>query len=179
MEINKEIFLKCKKMERAAQEQLYSSLYTPLLSICRRYLFNEQDAVVVFNNAMFKVFTKIDQFQGDHNNFYAWIKKIVINEAIDELRRNENFFSLEDIPNSENISAYDHSTNESDIDIHYLLAQLPIMSATVFNMYVLEGYSHKEISQALNITEGNSKWHLHSSRKKLQHLLTLTTVDHG
>lgn len=166
-------------MERAAQEQLYSSLYTPLLSICRRYLFNEQDAVVVFNNAMFKVFTKIDQFQGDNSNFYAWIKRIVINEAIDELRRNENFFSLEDVPNFENIGVYDHTSSDSDIDIHSLLAQLPILSATVFNMFVLEDYSHKEISQALNITEGNSKWHLHSSRKKLQTLLTLTPVNHG
>lgn len=178
MEIEKEILSGCRKNERAAQQQLYSMTYSSLLPVCKRYLYNEQDAFTALNNAMFKVFTRIEQFGGDENNFFGWIKRIVINESIDQVRKKENFFSLEELPGHEQISCADEARDEKEIDIHYLLSQLPLLSATVFNMFVIEGYSHREISQALNITEGNSKWHLYSSRRKLQNLLTVTTVGH-
>lgn len=128
---------------------------------------------------MFKVFTRIDQFVGNEDNFFGWIKRIVVNESIDQVRKKENFFSLEELPGYDQISDFEEIASEREIDIHYLLSRLPLLSATVFNMFVIEGYSHREISRVLDITEGNSKWHLHSARKKLQNLLTTSTIGHG
>ncbi len=168
----KTILQGCKQYERSAQEALYRQCYAPMMRVALRYLINEADAASVLNRAMLKVFTKIDQFQGAPEQFEAWIRRIVVNESLDCLRSQRQLLAFEPLECGAEASetpAADHYANEQNI--LSLLAQLPRTSATVFNLYVLEGYSHREIGEQLNITEANSKWHLHAARQKLQNLL--------
>jgi RNA polymerase sigma-70 factor (ECF subfamily) len=119
--------------------------------------------------------------------FKAWIRKIMINTLIDEYRKHKKQSEVIDFVEEyyENGSYYEQNgaiDKMSAAQIHSLIAKLPPMAQQVFNMFVIDGYSHKEIGEILDIEEGTSKWHLNSARQKLkemlEHLVTPAKLQH-
>jgi RNA polymerase sigma factor (sigma-70 family) len=167
----------CRQQKNAAQEALYRLCYPALMRLTMRYARNQADAADILNRGFFKVFTKIDQFNGTEENFGGWIKRIVVNEALDFVRTHPAFNAHQALEEAMHLSeSHAEEQKETAQNIILLLQQLPLTTATVFNLFALEGYSHREISESLGISEVNSKWHLHSARQKLQQLLRQTAA---
>ncbi len=177
MQIAIEILEGCRRQERTAQAALYQLCYPTLMRVALRYAANVADAADILNRGFFKVFTKIDQFTGTEQNFGGWIRRIIVNEALDFVKANPAFKKHEDLDAAAHIGEHPASVHEEAAqDILHLLHLLPLTTATVFNLFALEGYSHQEISARLDISEVNSKWHLHSARQQLKRLLRQTTA---
>lgn len=169
MKIDKSILQSCQNKERKGQEALYRLCYPELMRLLFRYVRVEADAADILNKGMLKVFLRIDQFEGNEDNFFGWIKRVVINEALDHLRVTNKLSNAEPIENIPEKSEM-NLAEEKDASqmMQFLLSQLPDLTATVFNLYALEGYSHAEIAELLEISVANSKWHVFSARKRLQ-----------
>lgn len=177
MQITEAILEGCRQHERAAQAALYRLCYPTLMRVALRYAPNADDAADILNRGFFKVFTKIDQFAGTEHNFGGWIRRVIVNEALDFVKANPAFKKHETLDAATEIGELPASEREEAAEnILHLLQQIPLATAAVFNLFVLEGYSHEEISAQLGITEANSKWRLHSARQQLQRLLRQTTA---
>jgi RNA polymerase sigma-70 factor, ECF subfamily len=165
----------CVAQQAASQEALYMQLYPEMMSVCSRYTTNEQDAAALFNEAMLKVFAKIKQYQFQ-GSFNGWVKRIVINTCLDQCRRNTQFKNQQwvEVDKAEHIAISDHIHEQITAkEILQLVQQLPKNTALVFNMFVMEGYNHKEIAAYLGISDGTSKWHLNEARRKLKEKLEI------
>lgn len=141
-----------------------------MFGVCKRYVKNREDAEDILVSAFFKVLTNIDQFQSK-GSFEGWIRRIVVNEALMFLRRRHNFshqVELSDIDIPHRIKVVDQLAAE---DILSLLNELPTGYRTIFNLYVLEGYKHREIAEMLGISINTSKSQLILARKRLRELL--------
>lgn len=166
-----EILEGCRRKERAAQEQLYRLCYEPYMRLCLRYAGNRSDAADILNKAFFNILTRIDQYRAD-GNFAGWMKRIVVNAAVDYVRANSRFRYHEPVENAGEMPG--EAMPDQELvrnDLLGLLQNLPFTTASVFNLFALEGYAHKEIAEMLGITESNSKWHLHYARQLLQQQL--------
>lgn len=167
--MEKQLLTDCQRNDRNAQRQLYEKMAGKLYAVCRRYLKSDEDIEEVLADAFYKIFTRLDQLK-DHHVFDAWARKITVNECLQKLRSTrvleihfeENMMELKDIA-AENI--------HDEKDILKLLNHLPEGCRTVFNLFAIEGYSHREIAAMLSISEGTSKSQLNFARKKLQELL--------
>jgi RNA polymerase sigma factor (sigma-70 family) len=169
--VPKHIITGCKNHVPAHQEKLHQLLYLGLMKIAIRYTKNEEDAKDIVNKCFYKIFTKIDSFDGDENNFYTWAKKILVNQSLDHIKTNafrQSFLTIEIDNQNEPVVHHDIDYATENEQILYHIRQLPLTTRTVFNLFALDGYSHREIASILGITESNSKWHLHSAREKLQ-----------
>jgi len=140
-----------------------------MFGVCRRYIKNEQDAEDVMINGFFKVFTKIEQFK-DNGSFEGWIRRIMVNESLMFLRKYNMNLSIE-LNETQAVTEMDADSRIREEDILKLLDYLPIGYRTVFNLYVIEGFSHKEIAEQLGVSVNTSKSQLIKARKKLQQLL--------
>ncbi len=166
----------CRKQDRAAQQQLYQLCYASFFRLCLRYAECQADAADILNKAFFNIFTRLDQYRGE-GSFVGWMKRIIVNAAVDYIRSNRRFRYHEPVEAAADIPGQARADHElAHSDLLALLRHLPFTSSAVFNLYVLEGYSHREIGTMLGITEGNSKWHLHHARQILQRHLTQTAV---
>ena len=164
----------CVKNDRSAQEQLYKQFYGPMTSICLRYTKNEEDAIEVLHNGFLKVFKKIHTYDGSKASLYTWIRTIIVHSAIDFIRQRGKLNSQVELEKAEEASIdADAVQRISTRELLKLVQQLPHGAQTVFNLYIVEGYNHKEIAQLLGISEGTSKWHFSEARKKLKHLIEL------
>lgn len=162
----------CKKGDRKAQEKLYKNYYRAMMTICLRYAKNDEDAVEVLNNGFFKVFKNIQRYDSMQSGLYTWIRTIVVNSCLDFIKQKQRLEKVSGL----NEDAEVHIDPEviSKIQTNELLEQVRKLAPStqaVFNLYVIEGYNHKEISEMLNISEGTSKWHLSEARKNLQQLI--------
>ena len=157
----------CKARVRKAQNELYQR-YAPLfLSICRRYLRAYDVAEDIMVHAFCKIFEKIDTY-ADHGSLEGWMKRIVINECLMEIRKRRNHFltvAIEDLHEDPPSIEADPLVYE---ELLALLDELPDGYRTVFNLYVIEGYKHKEIAELLGISINTSKSQLILARRKLQ-----------
>lgn len=166
----------CVRQERLAQKYLYQKLYSPMFATAMRYSTDKDQAAHILNAGFLKVFTKIDSYS-QSGSFPAWVKRIIVNTALDEIRRNNkhnNNLQIEEVQ--------EPALTDSIIDklkaeeLLKTIQQLPEMTRIVFNMYVVEGYKHQEIAEKLSIPVGTSKWHVSTGRKllkeKLAHYLT-------
>jgi len=171
----------CIGNERSAQETLYKLFYAQMLRICYRYLRSDDLAQEALNEGFLKVFQNIKTFDADKGDLGAWICTIMIRTAID-YNRKELRFSTEAYNNQD--------TDEYFIDPHVLgklyaedllknIQQLPDATRVIFNLSVIDGYTHKEIGSQLQITESTSRWHLSEAKKKLRALLQVTGNDTG
>lgn len=162
----------CSRNDRRTQEQLYKNYAPAMLVLCRSYTKNEEDAVEVLQDGFLKIFQQIDRFDGSKSSLYTWMRTVVIRTAIDFLRRKGKVAAAvewkEDYDPSINADVLDRMTAQQ---VLYLLQQLPETTRAVFNLYITEGYTHKEIGVLLSISEGTSKWHLSEARKNLTNLL--------
>lgn len=140
-----------------------------MFGVCRRYIKNEQDAEDVMINGFFKVFTKIEQFN-EKGSFEGWIRRIMVNESLMFLRKYNMNLSIE-LNETQAVTEMDADSQIREEDILKLLDYLPIGYRTVFNLYVIEGFSHKEIAEQLGVSVNTSKSQLIKARKKLQQLI--------
>jgi RNA polymerase sigma-70 factor (ECF subfamily) len=156
-----------------AQRQLFDSCYPSLINVCKRYLVRIDEAEDCVLRSLLKVYKNINTFKySDTSSLYHWIKRIVVNESLMQLRKKQLFGPLFSIDEGE--TSYDSEIIEA-IDAKYLLeliTKLPTGYRTVFNLFVIEGYSHKEISKMLNISESTSKSQLNKARMYLQKLIS-------
>ena len=158
----------CSRNDRRTQELLYKQYCSSMLILCRTYTKNEEDAVEVMQDGFLKIFQQIDRFESGRSSLYTWMRTIMVRTAIDFLRRKHS--KLEAVEWEE---AYDPPIEAEVLStmtaqqILYLLQNLPETTRSVFNLYVTEGYMHREIAELLEINEGTSRWHLSEARKYL------------
>lgn len=165
----------CKKKNRVAQKQIYDAYSSILFSVCLRYANSYEDAQDTFQEGFIIIFNKIDQFNFQ-GSFEGWMKRIMINLSLEKLRKNT-------FPESENIEGYAALSDEEekvDLEFEYeilleFIQGLPHQYRQVFNLYVMENYTHQEIASLLNISVGTSKSNLSRARNILKQKLTLQT----
>jgi RNA polymerase sigma-70 factor (ECF subfamily) len=139
-----------------------------MLVLCRSYAKNEQDAIEVLQDGFLKIFQQIDRYDAGKASIYTWMRTIMIRTGIDFLRKqNKKQVAIE--WKEEHDPAIDAEALErmSSQQILHLLQHLPETTRAVFNLYITEGYTHREIGELLRISEGTSKWHLSEARKYL------------
>ena len=164
----KDLISGCASNDRRSQELLYKQFYNPMMAVCFRYVRNREDALEVLHTGFLKVFQHIKNFDDNKAALFTWIQTIMVRSSIDFLRKKNPLVQSEDWTetNEPEVQA-EVLVNKSAEEILYFLNQLPPTTATVFNLYVVEGYNHKEIAQLLMISEGTSKWHLSEAKRKL------------
>ena len=160
----------CKKMQRDAQRQVYEYMSPKLYRTCKRYLKKEEEIEEAMADAFYTIFTKMDQLK-ELLAFEAWARKIAVNQCLHTLKKKVNFnIYLDDMPQLPPIASSEETLLETE-DLMQLLEQIPEGCKAIFNLFAIEGYSHKEIAQTLGISEGTSKSQLNVSRTKLQALV--------
>lgn len=169
----------CLRGDRLCQRELYDMNYRRMMAVCMRYATNYEEARDILNEGFMKVFTNLPNYLPTHP-LAVWIKRIIVNTAIDHYRRNRKNTAQIDL---------DHAHGECDNNTETVLDKLSadeIMSVvqqlspayrTVFNLYVLEGYSHREIAEMLDINEGTSKSNLAKAKSRLQQLIHTNFPD--
>lgn len=161
----KQLIEKCSKNDTQAQSELYQLFSSKLFSVCLKYSRNYAEAEDNLQDAFLTIFSKIAQYR-DKGSFEGWLKRITINTALQRYRGQGVF----EIVNEELIEDVELDIDDDDITIDFLLKtiqELPDRYRLVFNMYVLDGYSHNEIAQMLSINVGTSKSNLARARKIL------------
>lgn len=165
----------CKKHKRQAFSLLYQKYGAVMLGVCIRYIRNKSEAEDVLQEGFIKVFQKINTFEGK-GSFEGWLKRIMVNTSINYYKSNKKFQLHEefDVNNASHTRSAHEEVNvevEGSIKQEALVAMinnLPDGYRLVFNMYVFEGMTHKEIAEELNINEGTSKSQLAKARKQLK-----------
>jgi len=159
--------LGCQEGNPVAQRDLYEMFKTKMFGICLRYAGNHSDAEDIMQEGFIKVFEKIHQF-GFKGAFEGWIRKIMVNTALEKYRMHFQTVSLQDNTEADQELELDVTSNIEVKELLGIIQDLTPRYRLVFNLYALEGYSHKEISEMLNITEGTSKSNLSRARVILQ-----------
>ncbi|UTW61128.1 sigma-70 family RNA polymerase sigma factor [bacterium SCSIO 12741] len=181
--IRKEILDACIAGDRKAQLTLYKACYGPLLLICLRYKRDREEAAFLLNGAFYKVLKGLEK-KDESVPFKAWAKRVTINYCIDDYHKNKTETEL--LPFDEELdfksiaadpfeAAYTQAKHDKIREVlRFQMKKLPDKSQEVFQLYTMEGYSHAEIAELLNISEGTSKWHLNNARTKLKELLSMS-----
>lgn len=157
----------CIRNERGAQEKLYHLFYPKMMALVRRYIDHEMQAEEILNNGYLRAFQKIKQynFQG---SFEGWLRKIVFHAVADYVKQNTKYSNQIVLVEKDELIHKDHADKLYYDQLIQLVQALPDATRTVFNMYVMEGFTHKEIGNILGISEGTSKWHLSEGRRLLK-----------
>lgn len=167
----------CQRNDRTAQQQLYACYSGKMYALCCRYVKNKMEAEDVLVTAFTKVFDKIDQFKSE-GSFEGWIRRIVVNEALTWIRKNRSLFLETDLEKADFEPDYDKLSDHLEAeDLLRMIQALPTGYQLVFNLYAIDGYSHKEIAEQLNISENTSKSQLSRARVYLQKLLSQQDWD--
>ena len=158
-----------KKGDRRAQKAIYDLLAAKMFAVCLRYMGDRDSAEDILQDGFVTLFSKIDSFTGA-GSFEGWARRIFVNTALMSLRKKDALKNSEDVDAAWNISSDDPSALQKIgyNELIKMIAALPPGFRTVFNMYVLEGYSHKEIAEALGISETTSRSQLQRARTLLQ-----------
>ena len=169
----KQLISLAKKQDSKAQMELYKTYKSYWYTICLRYNRNTFDADDCLQNAMINVFSKLNQFNEDRGNFKSWSAQIVVNDNLMFLRKKKQNFQSFELEDDRFVveEVSEESSIVSSENLTKLIQALPSGYRTVFNLYVIEGYSHVEISEILEISVGTSKSQLSKARKLLQHQL--------
>jgi RNA polymerase sigma-70 factor, ECF subfamily len=163
---------------RSAQQKIYAKFSPKMLSVCRQYIKDIHLAEDIMITAFMKVFTNLKNFE-QKGSFEGWIRRIMVNECISNIRVQKKVSFAED----ENYFEESFNNIESQFsveDIQFLIDNLPDGYKMIFNLYAIEGYKHQEIASMLGINEGTSKSQLSHARKLLkEQILTLKNYDNG
>ena len=165
---------KCIAGDRTAQKEIYDKYSLVFYGVIKRYIFNNESAAEVLNDAFYKILTRMHLYSGS-GPFEGWMRAIVVHSITDHLRK---YIKHEQTIKS-GIEEYDVGVEEDlngKLNWKELLAiihELPDVQRAVFNLYVFEGYQHKEIGALLGLSENNSRWHLNAARKKLKQKISL------
>ena len=165
----------CRRNNRESQKKMYTSFYGFAMSICFKYTNKKEDAVEIINDGFLKIFKTICQYEASFadrsSSFTGWLKKIMINTAIDRFRRDKNLQLIHDLNAEGDEARYDGEDVIGKLSHDEIMKAVQNLTAgyrVVFNLYVLDGMTHKEIGDFLNIAEGTSKSNLAKARKILQ-----------
>lgn len=159
----------CKEGNRIAQEKLYKSMYPKMMSMVKRYTNAHQYhlAEEILNNGFLKVFQKIDSYKFE-GSFEGWVRRVIYHSIFDYVRQNMKYTEKVVFVERDEIISKDLASKMHYDELMKLIQQLPETTRTVFNMYVIDGFTHKNISEHIGISEGTSKWHLFEARKILK-----------
>jgi RNA polymerase sigma-70 factor (ECF subfamily) len=159
----------CIKGDRRAQEKLYRSFYRSLMNLCMRYTKNETDALQALNNGFYKAYKGLKNYNEAKGTLYTWLSTIIVHSCIDLLNKKPKNGHIIDLEEAVSMSVTPEIANKIKAEeILRLVRELPETARTVFNLFVIEGYSHKEIGALLSLPEGTCKWHLSEARSMLQ-----------
>jgi RNA polymerase sigma-70 factor (ECF subfamily) len=166
----KKLIKQCKRGVAKAQRELYDRYRTKWFMISLRYTKNRDDALDVLQNALINIFGKLDQFKPESGSFSAWSSRILVNESIMFIRKQSRDFLRTEL--DDDLMTIDARENQiermSAEELTNLISKLPDGYRLVFNLYVIEGYTHKEIARMLGISEGTSKSQLYKAKKMLR-----------
>ncbi|MBB3185848.1 RNA polymerase sigma factor [Microbacter margulisiae] len=164
----------CQKHLAAAQQQLYECYARKMMGVCMRYVNDYETARDLMHDGFIKVFKHIESFQGE-GSFEGWMRRVFITTALEYLRKNDVLRESYDISTSYNLQTEDETIIEriSADELRTIIGTLPTGFRTVFNLYVIEGYSHKEIGKLLGITESTSRSQFARAKMILKQKITL------
>ena len=178
VDINKALIEQCRHGSREAYYKLYKLYAKAMFNICLRMLNKRSDAEDMLQEVFTDVFQKLKSFQYK-STFGAWLKQIVVNKCINELKRKkaeleylDDIEEVFDIPEENNDGLSEYELAMSVQNVKKAMEQLPDGSRTIFSLYLLEGYGHVEIAEILNITESTSKSQYMRARQKVKEILT-------
>lgn len=166
-----ELLIACKRQDRLAQKELYRQFYRYAMSVTLRYADDEDEAIEIANDAFLKVFLNLNRYD-PNKPFKPWFRRILINTAINQVKKKQRFKLTQlmeadfEIPSAEDILA-----RIGFEELMKMVRSLSLAYRTVFNMYVIDGYTHEEIATTLGISVGTSKSNLARAREKLRQLL--------
>lgn len=172
-DLQRDVIAGCIAGDRLCQKALYEHFYSKMLSVCQRYSKDYDEAVGLMNEGFVKVFCNIAKYRPERS-LESWIKRIMINNAIDHYRKMKKHRHHQDID-----VVYDHGVEGNVLaeleaaEILKLVQELPPAYRTVFNLFVIEGLSHREIAEQLGVSEGTSKSNLSKARAKLKNKLQI------
>lgn len=151
-----------------------------MFNVCFRYMKNEEDAEDMLSQGFTRVFNNLRSFEyREEHGLRAWIKRIMINECLMELRKNTNFLLVSE-EEALDIGEYDNNLERLDAEyIYQAILSLPPGYRTVLNLNIIEGFSHSEISAMLGINEGTSRSQLNKARTLLKEKLSIETNRYG
>jgi len=170
--LDEDIIKQCIEGNRTAQEKLYNFYAPKMKGICVRYARSVVEAEDIFQDGFVKIFTNLKKYR-NQGSFDGWVRRIIVNTAIDAYKANismKNNVPYEELPETENTSI-DIDDTLDEQELLNIVSKLPDGYRVVFNLYAIEGYSHKEIADMLNISEGTSKSQLSKARRTIQNTL--------
>lgn len=163
-----ETIRKCASGDPKAQSALYKHFASKMFGVCLRYSKDTGEAEDNLQDGFIRVFTKIDQF-GFKGSFEGWMRRIMVNTALEKFRKNNQLYPVEDMIVFENVQIQEETISSiSADDLMKIIQELPPRYRMVFNLYAIEGYSHQEIAKLMEINEGTSKSNLSRARVILQ-----------
>ncbi|HPM92485.1 MAG TPA: RNA polymerase sigma factor [Bacteroidales bacterium] len=172
-DISRDIIERSKKGNRQAQYQLYRQYAKAMFNICNRMMNDRADAEDMLQESFSEAFRRLDSFRNE-STFGAWLKMIVINRCINEIKRKkaqlEFFDDMSPFEDEEDLTD-DQSAGLSPERIKKAMEDLPKGSRMIFSLYLLEGYDHQEISEILNISESNSKTQYMRAKQRIKEIL--------
>jgi RNA polymerase sigma-70 factor, ECF subfamily len=163
----------CKKADPLAQRRLYNHCLEQMMRVCLRYHSNEQDAAHCYNEAMFNVLSKINSYKNE-GQFMGWVRRIMVNTCINLINRDKRnaFTEINETHQAEIYIAPEAYQNMDARALLQMIQELPRQSALVFNLYVMEGYTHEQVGEMLDVPSGTSRWLLNKARTELKERMT-------
>jgi len=169
---------KCALNNRESQKKIYSSFYGYAMAVCDRYTNNQEDAVEILNDGFMKIFKEIHRYKPAYtdvvSSFKGWLRKIMVYTAIDHFRKNHKHQFTTDLNNGIIQVASGGETALDRISYEEIIRSIQDLTPgyrTVFNLFIIEGFTHEEISEQLGISIGTSKSNLAKARRQLQKIL--------
>jgi RNA polymerase sigma-70 factor (ECF subfamily) len=164
-----ELIKRCKANERKAQELLYKQFASKMMGVCLRYATDRMEAEDMLQNGFIKVFQKIDDYRGD-GSFEGWIRRIMVHSSIEYYRKYHKMAQMVELEDASGHTSFDAlaTSKLAANDLMALIQQLAPGYRIVFNLFAIEGYSHKEIAEMTGISEGASKSQLSRARSVLK-----------
>jgi RNA polymerase sigma factor (sigma-70 family) len=159
----------CKEGKRASQEKLYKMMYPKMMSMVKRYTnpYQYHLAEEILNNGFLKVFQKVDTYKFE-GSFEGWVRRVIYHSIFDFVRQNVKYREKVVFVEKDEVVNSDLASNMHYEELIGLVQSLSDSTRAVFNMFVIDGMSHREISENLGISEGTSKWHLFEARRILK-----------
>lgn len=159
----------CRKGNRKAQKELYETYSRKMMGVCLRYVNDRETARDLLQDGFVRVFTSLDSYSGT-GSFEGWMRKIFVNSALEYLRRSDILRDAADLDHTAELTGTDSSviSRMSANELMQVVNTLPTGFRTVFNLFAIEGYSHKEIGEMLQITESTSRSQYTRAKQLLQ-----------
>ena len=165
----------CIDGDRKCQQKLYESFYGKMMVVCLRYAKDRDEALDVFQEAFIKVFKNLSRY-GNTGSFEGWVRRIMVNTAIDHIRKNKKLKEMVEL--NDDLMGTEMEEESEDLldkisfqDLLNCVQDLSPAYRSVFNMYVVDGFSHREIAEKLDISEGTSKSNLSKAKMNLRKIM--------